>query len=264
MEFDVTNVIKDWHNQNEENYGFEIRSIDESTGNYLRFSSRESRFNEPELVVYYQDLTINSFGKSDIDSSLYVLNRNDLISSIRIPSYLSGEYLKSKLFVNRMDTKVSTLTISRPSIKSQLTARMNDERGIDATIDVRVKQLDEINTKLNISRPLIDSNVYVRFINEINSNVVIKKIEEKSITSSINVSRNNLNGFVSIPTIEYLDSNITIQGIEIKDISSKLFVSRNNILIDMYVRPFEDLLSNIDIQRKDSDTKKSFISISRK
>ncbi|MNC00557.1 hypothetical protein D3C75_478880 [compost metagenome] len=32
----------------------------------------------------------------------------------------------------------------------------------------------------------------------------------------------------------------------------------------MYVRPFEDLLSNIDIQRKDSDTKKSFISISRK
>jgi len=78
--WNVTNTVQEWINGTYENYGFEIRKVDENSGGTIRFysSDYETADLRPKLVVTYKRILT---GCANItESGIYYL-QNDIIDS---------------------------------------------------------------------------------------------------------------------------------------------------------------------------------------
>lgn len=247
VEFDVTSAVQKWINNEEDNYGFEIRALNESQDDFVSLNSRESSVYKPELDISYQENIIYTYNRTNISSKFYVLQRKDLASSIRIPSFNSDEYLKSKMFINRNDTFVSYIAISNPDIYSLVTVKVEEKNSINGNISVRNQSLSDLDSKLEISKLVVPSKISILYRDNVTSELVVRKYVENNINSTITVNKNSLLSRLFVAYSDDIDSSISVKQANYNDLESVIDIVNPNLITSLDVLYRDDLMSSIDV-----------------
>ncbi|PIH56948.1 DNRLRE domain-containing protein [Paenibacillus sp. LK1] len=232
IEINVLEVLKRWQDGSLNNYGLNIKSVDDTP---IYFNTRESS-KPPILQVRYITSAVQSYGRAEMDSELFIYQKGykDINSTLTVHSDRGLHYLDSFLYVHRYEDPMlkemdSVLGISRPDIYSSLTVAIRTESEIDSSVTIIESRIVEMDTSLAVSIPELLSTITID--------------PKMSLTSEVSIANR---------AFDDLNGNIVISK---PDIASYVEVSN-------YTRIRHDLSSEVSIRNEFYDDTESFIAIS--
>lgn len=263
VDFDITSLVQDWYDNPSLNYGIEIRANDETADNYFIFYSRESQSNKPNLDLTYHDETVYSFGRSNIESKVYVKHNFDLRSKIRIPLYDVNATLKSKIFVNKPDSLISRISISRPQVVSKIKVRQKDLNSLQSKIAIRNYANNDLNSKVIVSKPFLNSKINIPSRYSVPSKIWIKAKEFNQISSKITISSPDKVSKLYVRPYFNLPSKVMVRTQNLNSMSSQVKISRPDLKSTIRVKLFSDINGSITVRRIGINQIPSKVAVSR-
>ncbi|MFF2090195.1 DNRLRE domain-containing protein [Paenibacillus sp. NPDC058174] len=243
--FDVTDRVLDWYSNNESNNGFIIKAMNENYGQSEQFSTRESPVNKPLLEITYKLDIIYSFGRSDINSAIFVkaVGSSTIKGTINIPQYNSSSDLDSRIHVRNLNWMLEeSIIINKPSLPSRISIRQKEDSALPSTLSVRVKggylpsdnrigkiivnardQIGKIRIPSNSSIPSqIHVRVWSKDYRQLNSKITINKTLVKSSIIIRQKDSSSITGSIQPKLHKHLNSSIHINR---PDVIGSLIVS---------------------------------------
>lgn len=179
IEFDVTPIVKGWHEGKEDNFGFLLKALDENEINLKGFSTKESIERRPELEVTFYDLKIYSYDYLNLHGTVEVRQQthNDLYSTFKVKQYNFWEDLEGHLKVKHPNMLETYIWVTHPDIYSSLVVRHSDKSTLDGTITVRVKGEPpaELDGFIRMHKERLPSDIYVLYRDDIEGEIVARR-----------------------------------------------------------------------------------------
>ncbi|WP_145413287.1 DNRLRE domain-containing protein [Paenibacillus xylanexedens] len=201
IEINVLDVLKRWQDGSLINYGLNIRSND---GTPIYFNTRESS-KPPILQVRYITSAVQSYGRLDVDASLFVYKRGikDLSSSLYIKSDRGWNYFDSSLYVHRYEDPMfnefnSFIGVSRPDVNSSLTVAIRTQSDLNSYISIIEDGITESDSSLTISTPDLLSSITIDPKMSLASEISIANRSNVDLTGSIVVSSPDLPSYLDV------------------------------------------------------------------
>ncbi|MFE6075802.1 DNRLRE domain-containing protein [Paenibacillus sp. NPDC057886] len=270
VEIDVLDVLKQWQDGSLINFGFIIKSIDSTP---IYFNTREST-KPPILRVKYITSAVQSYGRSDIESELFIYQRGykDLNSSLTVKSDRGFNYLDSSIYVHRYEDPLfndfsSSLVISHPDLYSSLTVGIRVEDDLDSYIAIIESKVRDLDAILTSSRPDLASMITIDPKISLVSEISIANRMFDDLTSSIVISNPDLSSFINVSnytrTRNDMDSELSIRNEYYEDLESFITISKPDTSGFLVIRGngYSDIDGTIDIPT--FDIQDGAISVSR-
>jgi hypothetical protein len=232
-ELDVTEYVLSFLQNLETNpdlkdFGFLIKSLDETTNVYRRFGTKESDY-RPTLIVEHYNPLVYSGEKVSIPGTVRVgIPRiSDLLSHTEVKSYFSGSDLHCTIkFSYQLDCRV---TVSKDNLFSKVSAARAAYDTLNASVEVRLKGLHEMPSRCVISTPEIPSEIVVLERSNLTSILEIRRSESLGINSHLVVSNPNLLCIAEVLYRDNLNSFVTVKRYNEADLLGNLKISNRLI-----------------------------------
>jgi hypothetical protein len=305
--FDITSFVLNAKEQGITSIDFFLRAVNELDNSVQFFSMDAGVSLAPSIEYTYFDEIIRSTGRSGIDTKILVVypaNKN-LTGKIKVYKYPADKDLSSKINVtpsgNRIENYPSSLTVSVPQIKGKGVIQVKAWNNLASKVAIRESNLYDLEKcTIKVSRPSVQSKLYVRFRNDLPSEVGVRvwaddylygwaivNIKERPATihvrpyidwkGSITVRRsvdNDLTSFFVVSEVvkvskiyvlyrKDLTSTITVRGGEDNDIASRIAVSQFQFNSSIKVIPYKDWKGSITVRRSGLKQFDGSIAVSR-
>nr|WP_145401405.1 DNRLRE domain-containing protein [Paenibacillus xylanexedens] len=222
IEFDVLDIVKSWQDKTLFNYGLIIKSSDNQP---IYINTRES-VKPPILEVRYITSQVRSYGRSEIDSTLFVYKKKpkDLGSYIIVKSYGGTKTLASTIYIHRYEDPLyedfdSYISVNRAEINSWITITIPDDATLDSSITIIESSVVDLWSTASVTRPDLSSHITVDPNMSLKSYIDITNRDTKDAYSQIAISKPDLTGFIMVS--DYTRTN--------HDIDSEVFVRREYV-----------------------------------
>ena len=273
VNYDITNLVKDWYDGSVNNHGLIIKALNESIAQYLVLTSREnSSDTKPTLIITYNDTNVYTYERTNLTSSIYIIGHveKDLPASLNIRLNDNERNLPSNLSVHQASDIViqsfpSNIAVKREQITSNIVARRSDMSEITASIFARQKLVSEITGNIVINAPERTANIYVPYRSDITANIIIKSFGESDITSNLAVIRREIPSSIYILYRDDFPSSIHVRGLANNDFISQVGVSRKEIIGNITARRSDkiEITGSITVKREGVNNFNSSFGISR-
>lgn len=236
VEINVLSILQQWQNGTLNNYGLNIRSSDNAP---IYFNTREST-KPPILQVRYITSAVQSYGRSEIESELFVFRKGakDINSILTVKSDRGWNYLDSYLYVHRYEDPLfkemdSVIGVNRPDANSILTVAIRTVDDIDSFVTIIEDGITEVHAALATSNPDVVSMITVDPKMSLSSEISIANRANYNLDGDIVVSVPDLSGFIDISDytrIRYdIESEVSVRNEVYEDIDSTLAISNPDI-----------------------------------
>lgn len=211
VEFNVSDIVKDWVGNKVVNDGLVIRLSNETTLGQTIFNTRESS-RPPELIVNYYDSTIFSTGRAQIVTEIYAIQKEDSEVDTEITVRAVHDFSDYNTEIRIHDKNIPfdddwdfEITATKEKIFTEITASILDGEEKLTIIDVRTEYEEkklisigasreivltevtsaitinsEYNTEISISNETIDTEVTVR-ITDLSECETVITVSEKTL-----------------------------------------------------------------------------------
>ncbi|WP_062408631.1 DNRLRE domain-containing protein [Paenibacillus naphthalenovorans] len=268
ISFEVTNKVSNWCDGTEVNYGFILKSLNESIQQYGQFYTRESQINKPILEITYREKIIYSAGRTEIDGNIFVksIGQKDLSSSIRIQEYDQKATLRSSIHIYNPDYMESSILVNRPKIEANIQVRRSDESDLLSNLIVRQKWLDQRDASILVNAPSRVGHINIPYRSDLPSDLNVRQKKSDYRDASILVNAPYRVGHINIPYRISLPSSVTVRALGCEKFPAKISIIRKEILGNLTVkrRDFSEINGSIAVKRSDFDEIDSSISVIRK
>lgn len=142
VEIDITDIFNMWLEDTEQvqyKYGVELISDDETSGNFVRFSTREGDY-PPELTVEYMPKKIYSYGLAEVNTHMKIWNYGNITIPMHVKTRLLG--------YNDISTSFKVYYIS--SLLMELAVRVNKLSDIYLGVMVRESRINDVNMHIKL------------------------------------------------------------------------------------------------------------------
>lgn len=251
VEFDVTSLVRAWHNQEKPNYGLLLKAVDESTNLLKGFYTKEAIEQRPELVVTYYDMQVYSDDYSYVSGELTVKQNKtkDLPSILTVRQYLSWVDLTSSLKVHKPGDLESVIWINRPQVNGSLKVRQKGLNDLSASIVVKVVQIDDLESTISANEKEKPSSIYVLYRDNIDSEITVSRwgdpwLDGGQLLSEIGVSEVNKESSIYVLYRDDLDSVVDVR------VWSDDTDPQNNLLIEFEITRSFELLGELNVNER--------------
>lgn len=201
VEINVLEVLKQWQDGSLINYGLNIRSADNTP---IYFNTREST-KPPILQVRYITSAVQSYGRSEIDSELFVYRKGnkDLNATLTVKSDRGWNYLDSSIYVHRYEDPLfkemdSLLGVSRPDVNSFMIVAIRAANEMESSITIIEDGVTEVDTSLAISIPDMFSMITIDPNMSLISEISIANRAYNDLTGSLIISKPDLSSYIEV------------------------------------------------------------------
>ncbi|PZT57525.1 DNRLRE domain-containing protein [Paenibacillus silvae] len=256
VEFNVLDVLKQWQVGSLNNYGFNIRSIDDTP---VYFNTREST-KPPILRVRYITSAVQSYGRSEIESELFIYQRGykDLNSSLTVKSDRGFNYLDGSIYVHRYEDPmfndlVSSLCVNHPDLDSSITVGIRVEDDLDSIITIIENRITELNTSLTIANPDLSSQITIDPKISLVSEVTVATRSYSDSDSEIFISNPDLSSYIEVSRYTNsrndLDGEVSVRNEFYAEMDSFISISKPDLqsTLSIRIKGDYDLESLVDI-----------------
>ncbi|PYE51672.1 DNRLRE domain-containing protein [Paenibacillus barcinonensis] len=270
IEINVLDVLKRWQDGTLINYGLNIKSSDNTP---IYFNTRESS-KPPLLQVRYITSAVQSHGRSEIDSALFVYKKGnkDLSSSLTIKSDRGWNYLESSLYVHRYEDPMfkefdSSIGVSRPDVNSSLTVAIRTYNDLNSYISIIEDGITESDSSLTISTPDLLSSITVDPKMSLASEISIANRSYVDLTGSIVVSSPDLPSYLDVSDYNRIrldfDAEVSIRNEIYDDFDSFVGISNPDLNSGLNVREIDQYDVEAFINVTERHYQDAFINVSR-
>lgn len=231
--FDVTSETKNWFDGTSNNFGLEVKAINETISEQVQFNARENAVDKPFLEITYRDKTVYSFGRSDIASKMFIysVGSKDIKSSLKIRGFDTNAVLPSRIHIYNPLFMESNLVISKPDLVSKITVRQSDSKEVTAKLTISQKSFANAPSKITISAPDRLGRITIPYRNEINAAITVKGFDKNDLPSKLSISRDTVFGSIRLRQKGNTDvtASLMINKGETRDLKSLMNISKPEI-----------------------------------
>lgn len=254
VEFNTSTAVKEWFNNESENNGFVIKAMNETLPQFKQFHTRESNINQPYLEITYEENAIYSYGRSDIESRLFIVSvgKSEVKGSIKIPNFDEGFSLPSQIHVLNPDWWMEgSITVNRREVQSNLIVKQYGTSDMLSSIVVRQRGIvyPEPLGKLVVNKTIVKGSLYIPHRNDLPSNVIIRREVFERLPAKIVVNRRQVKGSLYVPYKSDLFSSVTIKRESFVRFPGNIVVNRRQITGQLRVARVEpsDIAGSVTI-----------------
>lgn len=270
VEFEFTNTVVNWIQENIDNYGFVIRLGNETASSLINFKARESN-RPPELLITYYDARIYSTGRSQVPTEIFVwqVGESYIDAEITVSSVIGNSGIFTELYVHRYEVPVERtidieITVTKPQIDTVIEVAQNDESSIDTEISIRSDiNINETDIEITVSKDFADSELYVKHINDIGTEITAQRNEDSVLDVVISVTRDNIDTEIYVKHSNNIDTEITVERDEESSVLTEISVTRDFIETEIYVKYRSDIDTEITVELDDSSVVDTEITVTR-
>lgn len=270
IEFDFTDVTSTWIKKTIVNNGFVIRAANEDASELISFRSKEST-QPPQLIVTYFDSRVYSAGRSQITSEIIVAigQQSDVFSEVEVSSSIGNRDKFAEIYVHRYEDPVdrdvlADIIVTREAVETEITVTAYGDDEVSAEISVMsLPQFDPIEAEITVSKVEYEAEVFVKYSNDINAEIVVQRREDSDILTEVSVTREQLDAEIDVKYSDDTLAEITIEAFRDEDILSEVSVSREIVYAEVYVSNNSDVLSEIIVTRRIDDDIETELTVSR-
>lgn len=256
IRIDVTEYVKDWLKGNVKHNGFLLKALDETQYAYKQFGTRESPDYPPYLEVQYFDPTVYSYGRSQIRSTVNVVGAgtSDVPSKINVRPVVWDNDVPATININDPRNLPSSIAVNSPQLPSSIRVVFHREDDVASKVLIRLGGQDQIVGKTVINKPVLPSEVYVKYKYNLESSVFIVHANRQDLISTIKVNRPDISGTINVRPYYDITLTITVRGAVDEDLQGSIAVNSPNLYGSVYVVPYDDLSSSVVVKGvQDSD-----------
>lgn len=266
-EVDVTETIQLFYSGEEKNYGFIIKALNEDFAQFEQFNTRENLENKPILEIAYYDDTIYSFGRSEIESNLFVhaVGNKDVKGTINIREFDDSATISSNIHIYNPIFMESCIRVNRTFTNSSLTIRRTEREDMLSNLKIRISRIDEIKSNLSVNARNRLGQINIPYKSSIDSNLSVRQAKTDSLISIINVNAKYRVGTITIPNISTIVGSVTVRDYEESHLTAKIRISKPLIHGSLRIKQsnYGELVSGVSVARNESDSIDSGIYINR-
>lgn len=244
VEFDITSLVSDWINNEIENYGLVLYS--DLLEDYIRFRSRESS-RPPELTVTYFDTKIYSAGINNLPIEIFVMEvgSGQVDAEIEVSSVFDVSSICTELYVHRYDTPVSCgkeveIGVTKDKVDTEILVGIREDKTLYTELEVAIKGHDVVDAEINVSKNIVESEIFVPYGNEIDAEVLISRVEDSSKKTELTITKEFTIGEIFVAHKEFTEAEINVQQFESNSTLSEIAVTRQKVETEVLVRVEED------------------------
>ncbi|WP_029191799.1 DNRLRE domain-containing protein [Paenibacillus elgii] len=231
--FDVTSETKNWFDGTSNNFGLEVKAINETISEQVQFNTRENAVDKPFLEITYRDKTVYSFGRSDIPSKMfiYAVGNKDVKASMKIRGFDTNAVLPSRIHIYNPIFMESNLVISKPDLVSMITVRQSDFNEVAAQLTISQKSFANVSSKITISAPDRIGRITIPYRNQIDATITVRGYNKSDLPSKISISRDTVFGSIRLRQKGNTDvtASLMINKGETRDLKSLMNISKPEI-----------------------------------
>ncbi|MCY8745119.1 DNRLRE domain-containing protein [Bacillus licheniformis] len=269
VEFDVTEIVKEWHSSSKPNFGLILKALDESEGLLRGFYTKEANERRPELEVTYYDLQVYSEGYSYILSDLQVRERNhkELKCNLDIKNNSALSDLESDFHVHQPRELECIIWINYPELRGAVGVSLSKFEDLPSSILIRVKDSMDLEGSLSANEVEKPSTVYVLYSDDVESKLTIRTWGDPhsggQLVSRISISEVNKDSRVYILHRSEIKSDLSVRvwSDDFDDqnsILSDIEVSRSfELACDLEVKNVEDLACKLEVRTENCNDRPS-------
>ncbi|OME54149.1 hypothetical protein BSK59_16350 [Paenibacillus odorifer] len=271
IEFNLFKLVEQWLLEDVVNYGLIIRSSDFQTTSFFTRESQESL--RPVLEITYIPNTIQSMGRGDINSHLFVwaVGESPLNSYLEVHSDYGLDYRTSHLYVHRKEVPLyeeteSYLSISKPDYQGYLRVMINDNDDLLSHLIARQRgEAPPFESHLLISKPELSGQITVKHKFTLDSFLNVIGVGREERESELAVSKPDQASFLNIRAFDVDDMHgfLTVHREEWDDKLAFLSVTRPELSSYLFVRTIDDVDMEGSIEVPHYNNMESNISITR-
>ncbi|MEW9096537.1 MAG: DNRLRE domain-containing protein [Clostridiaceae bacterium] len=240
---DVTEAVRDlWNVHTHQNFGFILKSEDESIIQMKNFGTKEST-TPPEITIEYFDEDLFSTTGSVIGGRVNVRRTewSDLGGKLNVWKDSGDSEIDGNVIVNHPDMTRGKITIAK---LSQINGKITPHR-----------PFSDMNGVINISTmPTNNLNGYLNVMHskDIEGKVKVQELEWSDLDSKIPTTHHNgINGRVDVWYKSDLDGEVIVNPLEREDLDGRLPISSHNGLNSkMQVLYKSQIDGNVDVRYK--------------
>ncbi|MGG4144848.1 DNRLRE domain-containing protein [Paenibacillus algorifonticola] len=232
IEIDILSVIQSWYSGESYNKGLILKSEKLVPGNFARIGTRERGAHyAPRLEIEYYSSFIGSFGNADVSTTITAQQNKykDLKVSLVVKSTWDKTELRGTFKVFNPDMLETSLSVSRDSMKTQLTVKRNEIDGISSTVVIRNKRDSVIASVISISRDSAIGNMIVRQkdSSSLESWFQVRRTGFSDLFSGLSANNPEISGGISIFEKSLISGEITVIKSTDSDLKSIILVRRS-------------------------------------
>ncbi len=251
VEFDVTQLVKQWHIYEKPNLGFLVRAIEESENLSRGFYTKEAIERRPELEVTYYDMQIYSDDHAYVSAEITIIQNKvkDLIGNILVRDNKGFGNLASSLHVHQPRELESRIWINHPQIIGSIVSRQKDFSAIPAKIAIKTIGASDLDGYIRANEIEKRSNIYVLYRNDLSTNITARvwgnpRTNGGQIASTMSITENNK---VSSVYVLYRDDLISNFDIRVWSNDTDL---QNNLLMEFEITRSFELPGSLDVKER--------------
>lgn len=247
IRIDVTEYVKDWLKGNVKHNGFLLKALDETQYAYKQFGTRESPDYPPYLEVQYFDPTVYSYGRSQIRSTVNVIGAgtSEVPSRINVRPVIWDSDIPASINVNDPRNLPSSIAVNSPQLTSSIRVVFHSEDDVASKVLIRLGGQDQIVGKTVINKPVLPSEVYVKYKHNLESSIFVVHANRQDLISTIKVNRPDISGTINVRPYYDITLTITVRGAVDEDLQGSIAVNSPNLYGSVYVVPYDDLSSSV-------------------
>jgi len=228
VEFDVTELTRDWYAGTKKNNGFIIKLLDENNDTVKTFATKEQLEHPPKLEITYYDMQVYTPGYDNMDGSITARQSasKDLKSHVRLVNRNQKDDFKGSMRVRDKKTMYSSITVSRPDTVGNVKVRRKWQDDLDSALAVRnTVEDEEITGSITVSKPDLPVTFTIPQRSELPGSVAVRTfvVDTPPLKGSITVSRPDTFGDMVIrvgthgdlPSSAYVNQNYLIGRVEV-------------------------------------------------
>lgn len=270
VDFEFTEVTSNWIKKVIVNNGFIVRASNETVTSLFNFRSRET-FTPPELIVVYYDNRIYSTSRTQTLAEVFVLlvGDSDRLAEITVSSVVGNRDKLAEIYVHRYEDPIdkdieAEITITRASTLTEVIVSAYGDDEVLAELSVRsLVQHDIRDAELTVSKPAQEAELFVKYVNDISSEVTVFRWETSTRLSEISVTRESILSEIEIRYRNSIDAEITVRRPEASEKLTEISITREKIDAEIDIKYREDVLAEITIEAYEDSDKDSEISATR-
>lgn len=263
IEFNVFDIVEDWVQLKQLNNGFIVRLVNESVEGQAIFRARES-YSPPQLIVKYYDSTVFSQGRSQFPTELEVkfATYDEVETEIEIDSAFDFSIIPTEIRVHRVEVPLDEeilleITSTTPYVYSEIVASIPRDNDILTEISALSElREDKKNVTVSVSRPDIQSEIFVSYLNTIEAEITISVEEEDVVYAELSVSRPSVDSEIFVKYTDVINVELEVKAEEEYLVETELVVSKPAIATEIKIATLgdNDTETELSINRDVVDT----------
>lgn len=241
IEFDVLSVVQRWISLLDENNGFIIRVSNESELGQTTFYTRETMF-PPELIVKHYDSRIFSNGRSQVNTEIFVWksNTSDVKTEVEVTSAFDHSIVLCEIYCHQVDVPLDSdvlveIIASIPCNEIEIISAIRKNNDVLVEIGSRLPNENKILSQITVSRDETQSEIFVKYTDNIESEIYARALGNSDIFSEVASSR------------ESTLSEVICARNEFSDTLTEILINVPCVNAEIYIKHKDDIDVEIDI-----------------